>query len=157
MLKTKVKIKKYKKPKDTKLTKQVDDLTEKWKRALADYHNLEKRIKQERQSFIKFSNSSLIDKLLSVVDSLEKTQDHLKDKGLDLAIDQFKSILTSEGVEEIKALKQKFNPETMDCAEVVNGPENIITEVLQKGYYLNGKILRPAKVKVGKDQKKGKK
>ncbi|GAG39247.1 unnamed protein product, partial [marine sediment metagenome] len=65
---------------------QIKDLTDKWKRALADYANLEKRTAGEKQDFIKFSNAVLLDKLLSVLDDLERAEHHLKDKGLTLAV-----------------------------------------------------------------------
>lgn len=136
------------------LQKQIDELTNKWKRALADYQNLEKRVEQERKLLAKFSNAALIDKLLAVLDTLEKAQEHLKDKGLNLAVNQFKAILKTEGVEEIQALGKKFDPILMDCSEVIKGREGIVAEVIQKGYLLDNKVLRPAKVKVGKGEKK---
>lgn len=129
---------------------EIRDLTQKWKRALADYANLEKRIKLEKDSFVKFSNAALLDKLLSVLDDLERAEEHLGDKGLALAMVQFRSVLKSEGVEELKAKGMKFDPETMDCLEMAKGPKNIVVEVIQKGYSLDNKVLRPAKVKVGK-------
>jgi molecular chaperone GrpE len=132
------------------LQDQAKSLTEKWKRALADYQNLEKRVEKEKQEFVKYSTASLIDKLLEVLDDLERAEKHLQDKGLSLALEQFRSILEAEGVEEIEALDKEFNPETMDCSEMVAGEKNKVIEVIQKGYYLNDKVLRPAKVKVGK-------
>ncbi len=126
-----------------------DQLETQLKRALADYQNLEKRLKADKTDFIKFANASLIDKLLSVLDDLERAENHLKDKGLKMAIDQFRQILHSEGVEELKVKNTGFDPQTSDCAELVIGPKNKIINIIQKGYSLNGKVLRPAKVKVG--------
>lgn len=125
-------------------------LEEKWKRALADYQNLEKRVEKEKEEFAKFANARLIDKLLNVQDSLERAVEHLKDKGLKLILDQFKSALESEGLSEIKAMGEKFNPETMDAVKMGEGPKNKVVEVILKGYALNNRVLRPAKVKVGK-------
>ena len=138
-----------------KLTKksledQIKDLTEKWKRALADYANLEKRVQLEKEAFIKFSSAGLIEKLLAVLDDLERAERHLKNKGLAIAVDQFRSVLKTEGLEEIKALNTKFDPNSMDCVEMVKGKKNMVIELVQKGYLLNNKILRPAKVKVGR-------
>lgn len=129
---------------------RVTDLENKWKRALADYDNLEKRITAEKVDFIKFSNAALIDKLLGVLDDLERAEEHLKNKGLSLAVKQFRRALETEGIEEIKALGEKFDPELMDCLEIVKGPKNVVTEICQKGYNLAGKVLRPAGVRVGK-------
>ncbi len=142
--------KKQKNPKLSELQKKVEELTNKWTRALADYQNLEKRVEQERTEFVKFCNASLLDKILIVLDDLERAEKHLKNEGLSLTIDKLHSVLKSEGVEELSALNNKFNPETMDCLELVEGQKNIVIEVIQKGYLLNNKILRPAKVKVGK-------
>ena len=135
------------------LEDQIKNLTEKWKRALADYANLEKRVQLEKEAFIKFSSAGLIDKLLAVLDDLERAEKHLKNKGLTLVVDQFRSVLKTEGVEEIETLNTKFDPKSMDCVEMAKGKKNIVIELVQKGYLLNNKILRPAKVKVGKGEK----
>lgn len=136
-----------------KFEEQIKELTEKWKRALADYANLEKRVQLEKKDFVKFSNAVLIDKLLAVLDDLERAEAHLKDKGLSIAVNQFKAVLKTEGVEEIKAEGFKFDAEKMDCMEMVKGEKNKVIKVIQKGYLLNGKVLRPAKVKVGSSAK----
>ncbi len=133
---------------------KTEDLENRLKRALADYANLEKRIVREKEAFVKFANAQLLDKLFLVLNDLERCQKHLKNKGLSLANDQFKEVLASEGVEEIKVLGRKFDPETMDATEMTVGPKNKVVEVVLKGYYLNDKVLRPAKVKVGQGKKK---
>jgi molecular chaperone GrpE len=133
-----------------RLESQVNELEQKWKRALADYQNLEKRILKEQAEFVQFANASLIDKLLSVLDILEKAVVHSQDSGVKLVLKQLNSVLESEEVAEIKAQGIKFDPQTMDCVELVKGPKNKIVAVVQKGYTLKGKIVRPAKVKVGK-------
>jgi len=142
---------KNKKSKNLKnLQQQVDELENKWKRAMADYQNLEKRVEKEKGEFVKFYNASLIDKLLAVLDDLERAEKHIKNKGLTMAINQFKSVLKTEGVEQIKSDGEKFDPEKMDCVELAKGPKNKVVETTLKGYMLNGKVLRPAKVRVGK-------
>ena len=128
---------------------KTKELEEKWKRALADYHNLERRVEKDKREFVKFANTVLLDKLLSVLDHLEQAEEHVEDKGLNLAVGQFRSVLKTEGVAEIKAKGEKFDAETMDCAEVVKGPKNVVMKVINKGYKLNDHVLRPTKVKVG--------
>jgi len=142
-----------KKKEDVKDAK-IEELMEKWKRALADYANLEKRVEKEKKEFVSFSNASLIDKLLSVLDDLERAEKNIKDEGLKIAVNQFRSVLQSEGVKEIEAEGKKFDPEKMDCVEMVKGKDNKVKEVVTKGYLLNDKVLRPAKVKVGSPAKK---
>jgi len=130
-------------------TEKLADLESKWKRALADYHNLEKRIDKEKEAFVKFSNAQLLQNLLPVLDDFERAEQHLKDQGLTLAVNKFKEFLKNEGVEEIKAQGEEFNPHLMEAMEMVNGPKNRVVEVVGKGYLLNDKVLRVAKVKVG--------
>lgn len=138
------------KAKTEELKSKIEELTDKWKRALADYANLEKRVEAEKKDFVKFSNASLIDKLLAILDDLERAETHIDNKGLSMTVNQFRAVLETEGVEEIKTKKRKFDPEKMDCVEMAKGKENQVVEVVQKGYLLNDKVLRPAKVKVGK-------
>lgn len=137
------------KRKSKKVEEKREDFENRLKRALADYANLEKRVEREKGAFIKLANAQLLDKLLPVWDDLELCEKHLKDKGVSLVCDRFQEVLEGEGVGEIKALGQKFNPETMDCVELIAGPKNEVIEVVLKGYWLNDKVLRPAKVKVG--------
>ena len=128
---------------------QINDLENKWKRALADYANLEKRIDSEKQSFVKYSNLKLLEKLLPILDDLERAEKHLKDQGLMLAVNKLREILKNEGVEEIKTQGEEFQPEAMEAIEIVRGPKNKVVEVLNKGYLMDNRILRVAKVKVG--------
>jgi len=132
-----------------KLEEEIAEFTNKWKRALADYQNLEKRIVQEKEEFAKFASAALLDKLLPILDSLEKCQIHLEDKGLSLILEQLERVLESEGLEEIQAEGEEFDPQLMDAVEMTKGKKNKVIEVVLKGYKLNNKVLRPAKVKVG--------
>lgn len=141
------------KKKTKKVEPKLEDLENRLKRVLADYANLEKRVVREKGDFVKLANAQLLDKMLSVLDDLELCEGHLKDKGLSLVCSRFQEVLASEDVEKIKALGKKFNPETMDAVEIVPGPKNKVVEVVLKGYLLNDKVLRPAKVKVGQGEK----
>ncbi len=131
------------------LKAQVIDLDSKWKRALADYQNLQKRTENERKNFVRFANASLIEKILDIIDDLERAAKHLKNDGIDIIVKQFNDLLTEEEVEEIKALNQEFDPETMECVETTSGKKDMVTRVTQKGYTMGDIILRPSKVEVG--------
>jgi len=121
--------------------KEIDDLTNRWKRALADYQNLEKRYEKEKSDFVQFANANLILKILGVLEHLEKAAAHLKDPGLDLVISEFKRVLATEGIEEIKSLGEKFNPDLMEAVGVVRGrPPETVAEVVNKGYLLKKKF-----------------
>lgn len=139
------------------LQEEIENLEENWKRALADYNNLEKRVSDQQQTFVRLANASLVDKLLGVLDDLERAVDHIKDKGLNLVLDQFREVLDSEGVKEIEAKGEEFDPETMDCVEMAPGEENKVVKVQLKGYTLNDHVIRPAKVEVGIGKKLKKK
>lgn len=127
--------------------KALEELNNKYLRALADYQNLEKQTSAWREDFVKFSNAGLISQILEVVDDLEKACEHLTDDGLKLVLDKLKNILKNAGLEEILVDGLEFNPEQMEVVSVEPGEENNkVAKVVQKGYILNGRILRPAKV-----------
>ena len=132
-----------------KVDQKLEDFENRLKRTLADYANLEKRVEREKSDFVKLANARLLDKLLPILDDLELCEKHLRDKGVSLIYNRFREVLSSEDLEEIKALDEKFDPETMDCVELVSGPKDKVMAVVLKGYLLNNKVLRPAKVKVG--------
>ncbi len=132
------------------LKRQLAEMENDWKRALADYKNLEKRAIEERGELILFGISLFAVKLLPVLDSLEMLETHLNDVGLNLTIKEFKQILKGEGILEIGVLEKTFDPNNMEAIEVVEGEKDKVMGVLQKGYLFKEKLLRPARVKVGK-------
>ena len=120
-----------------------------WQRAKADYINLEKRIAQEKSEWVKFSNAELILNLLPILDSFEEAIKHDKNSGILQLYNQLKDILKKQGLEEIKALGEKFNPELHEAVENIKGEkEGVITGEIQKGYKLNNKVIRVSKVKI---------
>lgn len=133
------------------LNNQVAHYKDKYLRALADYQNLEKRTAENTERIRKFAAESLISKLLSVLDSMEKAESHLKDPGLSLALKEFRTVLTQNGLVRIVTSGRDFDPNEMECIEVTEGKENKVVEESLPGYRLHGKVIRPARVKVGKD------
>lgn len=140
----------------------VKELEERWRRALADYENLERRSAREIEEKVRLANERLLKELLPILDNLEKAREHLKDDGLLMILRDFKQLLEREGVSEI-AVGEKFDPSICEAVDVVKGEEDgKVAQVLQKGYRLGGKVIRTAKVKVvkkdvGKDVEKAKK
>ncbi len=128
-----------------------EELEEKYKRARADYINLERRVKEQQEDFLKFSNSVLVLKLLPVLDDLEKAVGKVKDNGLNLVLKNLREVVKSEGVETIEVKKgDEFDPTIMECTVAEeNGEEVKVSEVLRKGYKIKEKVLRPVQVKVG--------
>jgi molecular chaperone GrpE len=141
-------VKKETKIEETESEKQVNEFEEKYLRALADYQNLEKRIEREKDLLIKIASSVLVIKLLPVLDNLERAQAHLEDPGLDHVIRQFKDALATEGVSEVPT-DGDFDPTLHEAITHGDGPEGKILEILEKGYKLGDRVLRPAKVKIG--------
>ena len=131
------------------LEKKVEELEKQWKRALADYQNLEKRISREQEDFIRFANEGLLDKILNVFDNLERACRAKEDRGLTMIKNEFWEVLSSEGVEKIKTEGEIFDPHLMDAVELVAGRKNYVVEEVSPGYLYRGKCLRPARVKVG--------
>ncbi|MFN4212374.1 MAG: nucleotide exchange factor GrpE [Microgenomates group bacterium] len=145
------KIKENKKGEIEKLRKEVEEYKNKYLRALADYQNLEKRVEQERQEIVFNASKNLLLKLLPIVDNLEKAEIFIKDDGLKMIKNNFDQFLRSEGLEEIQILGKEFDPQLAEAVEVVEGEkDNIVVEILKKGYKFNNKILRVAQVKVSK-------
>jgi len=123
-------------------------------RALADYDNLRKRTEAEKGIWLKFAKQELLIKLLPILDTLEVAQKHLGDKGLEIAVNQFRDALKEEGVIEIEA--GKFDESLHEAIDTsTGGTEGDVAEVVAKGYKFNdGTVIRHAKVKVYKGENK---
>ncbi len=132
------------------LKEQLSEMELNWKRALADYKNLVDRSNKERKQFTEFANEILIMKFLVVYDSLDMLGKYNSDQGLQLTIKQFGQVLKEEGLKEVEALGKDYDVNEMEAIEMVEGEKDKVTEVLTKGFYLREKLLRPARVKVGK-------
>lgn len=123
-----------------------------FRRALADYQNLQKRVAQERTEWIRAANRDLLLRLLPVLDTLMMAEKHIKDQGVTLSIHQFLDALKQEGVMRIKTDGEAFDPTTMECVQIEEGEDGKVLEELRAGYLLYDKVLRPAQVKVGKKE-----
>jgi len=144
----------------SKCQKERDEYLDGWKRAKADLINYKKDEAKRFEVVIKFSNEGLIRDLVSVLDSfdlaliaLENGADSKKEKGLYLIRQQLKDILKQNGLERIIVfIGQPFDPSLQEAiAELESDkPSGIIIEEVERGYLLNGKLIRPARVKVAK-------
>ena len=126
---------------------------ENWKRALADYQNLVKRIDTDKKDFVKFATANIISKFLPSLDILELSATHSQDQGVKMAVKQFQDVLFAEGLQEIlPKVGDTFDHEIHECVETLSGePDNTIAEIITKGYKINDYVIRPAKVKVFKE------
>lgn len=133
------------------LTIQLDERTNQWKRALADYQNLDKRVGEERIDFVRYAAKNFIVRLLAIVDDFEKAQAHVKDQGLGLALKKLFELLKQEGVEKIDTLGKEYDIHSMEALVTEEGKDDgKVLEELRSGYTMHGAILRPAQVKVSK-------
>lgn len=141
------------------LEEKVNHLDAQFKRAVADYQNLEKRVQEGRSELTRWGTSELLTKLLPVLDHLEQATSGATEaekvsgwfRGVELAIKQFKDVLKSEGLDEI-VTEGLFDPSLHEALDTQAGEDNKILKVVRKGYTLNGKVLRPAGVVVGRKE-----
>lgn len=146
-----------------------DDYYDKFLRLQAEFDNFRKRSFKEKGDFVKFANEGLVLELVSILDDFErsiKSADQKKDfnllhQGVDMILKQLHRLLEEKGLKKIISVGEKFNPHEHEAMEVVetdaDNEDNIILEELQPGYMLNGRILRPAKVKVARTKEKNNK
>jgi molecular chaperone GrpE len=132
-----------------------------WQRARADLINYKKEEMERVGSFIKIAQEGLILEFLPILDNFDiaekKIPNNLKEnenvKGLLQIKQQILDFLKKKGVEEIKSVGEKFNPAYHEVVGEVDTDEfetGTIVEEVQKGYKINGRVLRPAKVRVAK-------
>jgi len=150
-----------------KLKEEADKTGEYWDKLLrlqADFDNTRKRLDREKQDFVKFANEGIILELLNILDDLERTVDLAQSKhqdlpvflkGVEMILAHLYEMLKEYGVKPIEAEGKLFDPhyhEALMQAENKDVPEHTILEELQKGYLLNDRIIRTAKVKVSKQK-----
>ena len=138
--------------------KQIAELEDRLLRKAAEFDNYRKRARREREEFARFANSSLIEELLPVLDSLElalgaadgEDRDSHR-RGVELTLKQFLEVLGRSGLSPIPAVGEQFDPsvhEAVILQPTSEHPEGVVIEELQRGYRLNDRVLRPSRVKV---------
>ena len=149
-----------------KATEEKQEYLTGWQRAKADLINARKRDEEDRKEFTKFANERLIDGLIPVLDSFEMAMGNKEawekaDKnwrtGVEYILGQLKKALNDAGLEEVNPIGQKFDAYRDEAAEYVpvdnESDHHKILAVIQKGYVLNGRPMRPPKVRVGEYKK----
>lgn len=146
--------------------KEKQEYLDGWQRAKADLINARRRDEEDKRDFVKFANERLIDALVPVLESFELAMANKEawekaDKnwrtGVEYIYSQLKKILSDEGLTELNPVGEKFSESKHESAEFVpvsdESKHHMVLEVIQKGYSLNGRILKPPKVKVGEFKK----
>jgi molecular chaperone GrpE len=145
------------------LTKEKNEIFEKLQRVAADYENFQKRVPKQIADTITYEKEKIIKTILPALDNFEHTLQNAHSaenpdvliKGINIIYDQMLDILKAHGVEQIKATGQKFDPalhEAMMQKTEADQQDDIVLEEFQKGYKLNGRVIRPSKVIVNKLQ-----
>jgi molecular chaperone GrpE len=137
---------------------QSEEYLQNWQRTAADFANYKRRTDEERNALGEFAKTLLISRLLGVLDDFDRALESVPDdahegwvEGIRLVERKLRGVLESEGVTQIEALGQPFDPnlhEAVDYEETTEYPDNQVTAELQRGYRLRDRVIRPALVKV---------
>ena len=132
----------------------------KYLRLMAEFQNYKKRVAKEKSDIHSYANEKIVTELLEVLDNFERAlaTDNSTDvegyaQGMKLIFDQLLGVLTKSGLVEVKALGEEFDPNMHNAVMTADSEEydsNKVCSVLQKGYTLNGKVIRPSMVTVAK-------
>lgn len=143
------------------LRKKVDEFSAGWQRERADFSNYRKRIAQNQELDRSTSRIDIIRKYLDVHDDLERALKNVPEEmekldwvgGIRLIDQKLRNVLESEGVERIPAEEQEFDPNLHEAISHEENPDfesGEIIEVVQQGYTLGDRVVRPARVRVAK-------
>lgn len=155
----KVKSEKKKNKKDLEIENLKAELEQKndlLLRTAAEFDNFKKRTEREKLTIAEYAKAGLIKQLLPILDNIDRASKVEKDtpdyiKGIEMIVKQFESISGNLGIVEVANIGDTFNPEMHEAVmhiEDENFGENVIAEVLQKGYKIGDTVIRAAMVKV---------
>jgi molecular chaperone GrpE len=128
-----------------------------WQRSQADFANYKQRSEQERREMIEFANSALISSLLPAIDDLDRAMASVPagleksswTEGIRLIYNKFKTILQSQGLTEIEARGEPFDPRLHEAVMQQEGEEGMVVDETQRGYRFRDRVIRPSMVIVG--------
>jgi len=141
---------------DREVSKEEEELNTRYLRLAADFQNYKRRVEKEKSDIYAYANEKIVVELLDVIDNFERALEHSNDsegfaEGMNMIFKQFKGVLEKSGVEVMNAAGELFDPSIHHAVLTENSVEyesGKVTQVLQKGYMLNKKVIRPAMVKV---------
>ena len=135
---------------------EYDELDDRYKRILAEFENFKKRSMKEKEGLYNSILSDIVEVILPVVDNLEnaakvETTDSNYKQGVELVLKQFKDVLLSKGIEEIKTVGETFDPEIHEAVSSIQDPnlgEKEIAQEYRKGYKIGTRVIRHSMVVV---------
>lgn len=152
----------------SKLQEELGAISDRYLRLGAEFENFKKRSERDRLSAIRFANEGLLTELLPVIDHLEHavvaasaqaSGENLAATnivtGVKMVLKQFKDILAKAGLKEFNSLETPFNPNMHEALAERESPDHdsgVVVEEYQKGYMLNDRLVRPARVVVSKNK-----
>lgn len=133
-------------------------------RVRADFENTKKRLERDKMDAIKYANERLLGEILPIMDSLDRAVSSIQEghdpekikQGLRLAQNELHKVLEVHGVEMVKAVGVEFDPrfhEAVAMVETADAEDGVVLEEVQKGYLLNGRLVRPSRVKIAQNKK----
>jgi molecular chaperone GrpE len=141
---------------------ELAEMKDKYIRAAAEFENFRKRNIAEKASWIKNANERIVLELCDVVDNFERAlhpdiekNRQAFEKGIELIFQQLNNLLKKEGVSKIEALEQEFDPKFHEALAHIPSDmeENKIAAIIQNGYLMNDKVIRPVRVAVSNGEK----
>lgn len=143
------------------LLKEGNDFKAKYYYLAAEVDNMRKRFEREKENLLKYGNERVLSQLVSVVDNFDLTVNALKNdndekvqnivKGIDMIRTQFLDVLKQNGLSQVDSLGKTFDPNFHEAVAQAPAPDKVDEEIIteyQRGYTLNGRLLRAAKVVV---------
>lgn len=139
---------------------KLAEMQDRYLRLSAEFDNFRKRTLREKMELSKYATENLFIKILPVMDDFERALSHMEEaqdcaamkSGIDLIYNKFTEFLKQNGVKEVEISEGEFNVDLHDAVAKTAAPEEMkgrIIEVIQKGYYMNDKVIRHSKVVVG--------
>ena len=133
-----------------------------WQRAQADLMNYRRRAEQEKEEIGRFGNTTIMLSLLPILDDLERALTSIPDDlakhswvdGIRLIERKLQANLEAQGLSQIKAIGEPFDPNLHEAMMQGKGKEGTVVEEIEKGYKLNNRLIRPSKVVVGSGEEK---
>ena len=141
---------------EEKLQKQIDELNDKLLRTLAEYDNYRKRSIKEKDAIYPQAKADTVEKFLPIIDNFERAMqaecaDEAFKKGMEMIFQSFMKTMTDLSVEEIGKVGEQFNPDLHNAVMHIEDEtlgENVVAQVLQKGYRIGERVVRYAMVQV---------
>jgi molecular chaperone GrpE len=142
------------------LRNELGEMKDKFIRKVAEFENFKKRSLKERMELIQTAGKEVIVDLLDVLDDCERAEKQISaledqsKEGVMLVFNKLKSLLTAKGLKPMETINKEFDPDIHEAITEIPAPteeqKGKVIDEIQKGYYLNDKIIRYAKVVVGK-------